>query len=222
VKTPRIRLTHRPAARLPPVGHAVPEVVDVAIDGARPGAERRRDVERSGYGGDQIIAVSRRPSRATKLAKAIDDNAFDQCVVTQVQPTHNVAQTVQRRDQLRTRRIGAVFRDERTDVVSGQNIAFRCGTAARDRIDRSRASYPIVRASGPSGRWRRWAQAARSMVRTAKARQTTANRPNAAVSIRTTAGAPMPSRLKRNRSTCHVIGLSHAAPRNHAGSSAVG
>src|SRR5262249_7816199 len=49
--------------------------------------------------------------------------------------------------------------------------------------------------------------AASSRARTAKARPTRPNATKAAPSSSMTVGAPVPSRLKRNMSTCQVIGL---------------
>jgi hypothetical protein len=62
----------------------------------------------------------------------------------------------------------------------------------------------------PTGRQRSGAHAARSRARTAKVRQITVNNAKAMLSTSNTVGAPVPSRLKRSMSTCHVIGLPRA------------
>src|SRR5262245_25385387 len=64
--------------------------------------------------------------------------------------------------------------------------------------------------------------ATRLSARTAKTSETTENAANAVASSASVVGSPVPSRLKRKRSTCQVIGLSMARVRNHAGSPSSG
>ena len=64
--------------------------------------------------------------------------------------------------------------------------------------------------------------ATRLRARTAKARQTAEKTANAIASAMSIEGVPVPSKPKRNRSTCQVIGLNIAAVWNHEGSPSSG